>query len=456
MLFSKLICNRRAALATLLSASLFIAACGDNKSEEAAIAFPSTYQPLDSEPVFIKNATILLGNGEKLNEANILLKDGKIKALGKRVKTVKGAIEIDGTGKYVTPGIIDTHSHLGVYPSPGTRSHSDGNEAVNPVTADVWAEHSVWPQDPGFVAAMAGGVTSMQVLPGSANLFGGRSVTLKNVPAHTYQAMKFPDAPYGLKMACGENPKRVYGDKGGPQTRMGNVAGYRKAWIDAADYLKLIEAGTPPKRDLKLETLAGVLKGEILIHNHCYRADEMVTMMDLAKEFNYKVTSFHHAIESYKITEQLKENDVCSSMWADWWGFKMEAFDMVRENIPMVDAAGACAIVHSDSAKGIQRLHQEAAKAMAAGNRVGIEVDEARAITWITQNPAKALGILDQTGTLEEGKMADVVLWSGTPFSVYTHAEQVFVDGALVYDRNDESKQPLSDFSLGIHNYSAE
>ena len=456
MLFPKLISNRRVALATLLSASLFLAACGDKNAEDTTIDFPSTYKALESAPIFIENATILLGNGEKLNEANILLKDGKIKAVGKRVKSVKDAIEIDGTGKYVTPGIIDTHSHLGVYPSPGTRSHSDGNEAVNPVTADVWAEHSVWPQDPGFVAAMAGGVTSMQVLPGSANLFGGRSVTLKNVPAHTYQAMKFPDAPYGLKMACGENPKRVYGDKGGPQTRMGNVAGYRKAWIDAADYLKQIEAGTPPKRDLKLETLAGVLKGEILIHNHCYRADEMVTMMDLAKEFNYKVTSFHHAIESYKITDQLKENDVCSSMWADWWGFKMEAFDMVRENIPMVEAAGACAIVHSDSGKGIQRLHQEAAKAMAAGNRVGIEIDEARAMTWITQNPAKALGILDQTGTLEEGKMADVVLWSGTPFSVYTHAEQVFVDGALVYDRNDESKQPLSDFSLGILNHSAE
>ena len=457
MLLSKIIRNRPIVLASLLTASLFISACGGDKdTEEAAIAFPSTYKPLESAPIFIENATILLGNGDMLKEANILLKDGKIESIGSRVKSVKGAIEIDATGKYVTPGIIDTHSHLGVYPSPGTRSHSDGNEIVGPQTADVWAEHSIWPQDPGFVAAMAGGVTSMQILPGSANLFGGRTVTVKNVPAHTYQAMKFPDAPHGLKMACGENPKRVYGDKGGPYTRMGNVAGYRKAWIDAADYLKQIEAGTPPKRDLKLETLAGVLKGEILIHNHCYRADEMVTMMDLAKEFNYKVTSFHHAIESYKITEQLKENDVCSSMWADWWGFKMEAFDMIRENIPMVDAAGACAIVHSDSDKGIQRLHQEAAKAMAAGNRVGLEVDEAKAITWITQNPAKALGILDQTGTLEKGKMADVVLWTGTPFSVFSHAEKVFVDGALVYDRNDISKQPITDFSLGVLNHSAE
>jgi len=457
MQFPRLISNRYLTFAALLSGMLFLAACGDKENDnQATIAFQSTYKPLESAPIFIKNATILLGNGDRLDKANILLKDGKIKAIGKRAKSVKDAIEIDGTGKYVTPGIIDTHSHLGVYPSPGTKSHADGNEMVGPQTADVWAEHSIWPQDPGFVTAMAGGVTSMQVLPGSANLFGGRSVTLKNIPAHTYQAMKFPEAPYGLKMACGENPKRVYGEKGGPQTRMGNVAGYRKAWIDAADYLAKTEAGTPPKRDLKLETLAGVLKGEILIHNHCYRADEMATMMDLAKEFNYKITSFHHAIESYKIADLLKENDVCSSMWADWWGFKMEAFDTVRENIPMVDAAGACAIVHSDSGEGIQRLHQEAAKAMAAGNRAGIEVDEALAMTWITQNPAKALGILDKTGTLEEGKMADVVLWTGTPFSVYTHAEKVFVDGALVYDRNDKNMQPVTDFSLGILNHNAE
>ncbi|MBT8143006.1 MAG: amidohydrolase [Gammaproteobacteria bacterium] len=448
-------------LATLIACSLFMTACGKQENDEAAKeAFSSTYQALESAPVFIQNATILLGNGEKLNEANILLKDGKIEAVGKRVKSVKGAIEIDATGKYVTPGVIDTHSHLGVYPSPGTRSHRDGNEAVAPVTADVWAEHSVWPQDPGFITALAGGVTSMQILPGSANLFGGRSVTVKNVPAHTYQAMKFPGAPHGLKMACGENPKRVYGDKGGPQTRMGNVAGYRRAWIDAADYLKKSEAAAegsePPKRDLKLETLAGVLKGEILVHNHCYRADEMATMLDLAKEFDYKVTSFHHAIEAYKIGDLLAANDTCASMWADWWGFKMEAFDMVRENIPMVEAAGACAIVHSDSGKGIQRLHQEAAKAMASGQRVGLDYDEATAISWITQNPAKALGILEHTGTLEEGKMADVVLWSDSPFSVYTHAEKVFVDGALIYDRFDESKQPVTDFSLGVLNFGAE
>ncbi len=270
----------------------------------------------------------------------------------------------------------------------------------------------------------------MQILPGSANLFGGRSVTVKNVPARTYQAMKFPGAPHGLKMACGENPKRVYGAKGvAPTTRMGNVAGYRSAWAAAQKYSRDWEryengeAEEEPERNLQLETLAGVLKGEILVHNHCYRADEMATMLDIAKEFGYRVTAFHHAVEAYKVADLLAENDTCAAMWADWWGFKIEAYDGVRENIPMVDAAGACAIVHSDSEIGMQRLNQEAAKAMAAANRIGFDIDEAQAIRWLTSNPAKALGIGDDTGTLSAGRMADLVVWSGNPFSVYTKAD---------------------------------
>jgi len=444
-------------LIALLSGALLLSACSnkeESKEEDQASApFPSTYAAIESEAIFIDNATILIGNGEMLNEAGILLEDGKIAAVGKRVKAPRGAIVIDGSGKYVTPGIIDNHSHLGVYPSPGVRAHSDGNEMVNPNTAGVWAEHAVWPQDPGFAQALAGGVTSMQILPGSGNVVGGRTVVLKNVPAVTYQAMKFPGAPHGLKMACGENPKRVYGEKGGPMTRMGTFAKYRDIWIKASDYKKKLDAakegGEAPPRDLTLETLAGVLNGEILLHNHCYRADEMATILDIAKEFNYKISSFHHATEAYKIPELLKASDTCASMWADWWGFKIEAYDTVRENIGMVEAAGACAIVHSDSAIGIQRLNQEAAKAMASAQRVGIEVNEAVAMTWLSQNPAKSLGILDMVGTLEEGKMADVVLWTASPFSVYSKAEKVFIDGALVYDLNDPSTHPVSDFALG-------
>ena len=376
---------------------------------------------------------------------------------------------IDAEGRWVTPGLIDVHSHLGVYASPGIKAHSDGNEATAPVTAQVWAEHSVWPQDPGFNRAREGGVTALQVLPGSANLIGGRGVTLKNVPATSYQGMKFPAAPHGLKMACGENPKRVYGEKGQtPSTRMGNVAGYRAQWIEARRYIQDWEEyekkkngkkndkngqygiSGPPKRDLRLETLVAVLKGEILVHMHCYRADEMMTVLDMADEFGYRISAFHHGVEAYKIAGELAENGVCGALWADWWGFKAEAYDGIQENIAIVDRPeGGCAIVHSDSEEGIQRLNQEAAKAMTRGRRAGMDIAPEHAIRWITANPAKSMGILDQTGTLEPGKMADVVIWNGNPFSVYAKADQVFVDGALLYDRNDPARQPVSDFELG-------
>ena len=417
-------------------------------------AYPSTYAPIAAPPVLITDATVLTGTGTRLDAADVLLRDGRIVAVGQGLQAPAGATVIDGSGKWVTPGLIDVHSHLGVYPSPGTSSHSDGNEMTAPVTANVWAEHSVWPQDPGFAAALAGGVTALQILPGSANLVGGRGVTLKNVPAHTYQAMKFPGAPWGLKMACGENPKRVYGERGGPATRMGNVAGYRAAFIDAAEYRRKqtedSDGDSAGKRDLKLETLAGAMAGEIMVHIHCYRADEMATMLDLADEFGFKVAAFHHGVEAYKLADRLAEEGVCGALWADWWGFKMEAFDGIQENIALVDRPpGGCAIVHSDSAEGIQRLNQEAAKVMANAARAGMSIAPERAIQWITANPAKSMGILDATGTLEAGKMADVVLWSGNPFSVYAQAEQVYVDGARVYDRDDPARQPRSDFMLG-------
>ncbi|MEM7352433.1 MAG: amidohydrolase [Acidobacteriota bacterium] len=449
----------RLALASWVCWTYAVVATGP-ASLAAEEPFASTYEPLPAQTTWIHGATILTGTGEPTGGA-ILLRDGVIAAIGRNVPPPDGAVRIDATGRWVTPGIIDVHSHLGVYPSPGLGAHEDGNEATEPVTADVWAEHSIWPQDPGFSRALAGGVTSMMILPGSANLIGGRGVTVKNVPSRTIQGLKFPGAPHGLKMACGENPKRVYGRQDlAPSTRMGNVAGYRAAWIKAARYkedweiyeqaIADGEAAEAPERDLELETLAGVLAGEILVHNHCYRADEMTVMIDVAREFGYRVTAFHHAVEAYKIADLLAENDICSAMWADWWGFKLEAFDAVRENVALVDRAGACAIVHSDSAQGIQRLNQEAAKIMAAANRSGLEVDREQAIRWITSNAARALGIHERTGSLEVGKMADVVIWSGDPFSVYSKADQVFIDGAMVYDRADPARQPMSDFEIGI------
>ncbi len=415
--------------------------------------YPSTYRRIAAPPVLIRGATVLTGTGSRLDNADVLLRDGRIAAVGASLDAPADAVRVDGSGKWVTPGVIDIHSHLGVYPSPAANAHSDGNEATAPNTAQVWAEHSVWPQDPGFHAALAGGVTSLQVLPGSANLIGGRGVTLKNVSTTSYQAMKFPGAPWGLKMACGENPKRVYGQKGGPSTRMGNVAGYRAAFADAADYMKKRKAGgkdAEAKRDLKLDTLAGAINGDIRVNIHCYRADEMAIMLDLAKEFGFKIASFHHGVEAYKLADRLAAEGVCGALWADWWGFKMESFDGIQENIAIVDRApGGCAIVHSDSGEGIQRLNQEAAKVMANARRVGIQISPEHAIRWITANPAKAMGILEQTGTLETGKMADVVVWSGNPFSSYALAEQVYVDGARLFDRRDPARRPVSDFMLG-------
>lgn len=426
------------------SAGAAAAEAGDEAAKDPP--FPSTYKPYPGEPVALVGATVFDGAGGRIDNGTVLLRDGKVVAAGAGLAT-DGYRVIDGSGKFVTPGVIDIHSHLGDYPTPSVEAHSDGNEATSPTTPEVWAEHSVWPQDPGFTRALAnGGVTSLQILPGSANLMGGRSVTLKNVPARTVQGMKFPGAPYGFKMACGENPKRVYGGKGrAPSTRMGNFAANRQAWLDALAYMK----DEKRKRDLGKETLAGVLEGDILVHNHCYRADEMALVIDMAKEMGYRVSAFHHAVESYKIGDLLKENDVCSAVWADWYGFKMESYDGIPENAALIHNQGACVIIHSDSDQGIQRLNQEAAKAQAAGRRMGIDIPDAEVVRWFTLNPAKAMGIDGMTGSLEAGKMADVVLWNGSPLSVYSRPEKVWIDGALMYDALDPKRRPVSDFELG-------
>jgi imidazolonepropionase-like amidohydrolase len=423
-------------------------------SRPNADPFPSTYQPWASRPTLIRNVHIFTGVGPLIRDGAVLMENGKIVAVGQNIAAPEGALEIDGQGKYVTPGLIDTHSHLGVYPAPGTAAHSDGNEATAPVTAHVWAEHSVWPQDPQFPRVLAGGTTTIQVLPGSANLIGGRGVTLKVVPGRSVQAMKFPGAPYGLKMACGENPKRVYANRG-PATRMANVAGYRTAWINAEAYRRRWDrynanpTGEPPARDLNNETLAEVLRGNILVHNHCYQADEMLVMIDIAKEFGYNIRSFHHGVESYKIADILARDSISASIWSDWGGFKMEALDGVKANVGLTHVAGARTIVHSDDPSYSQRLNQEAAKSLAAGRLAGLSLTEEDAISWITINAAWALGVHQQTGSLEQGKNADLVLWSGHPLSVYTRAERVWIDGAMLYDRNDPAQHWRTDFELG-------
>jgi imidazolonepropionase-like amidohydrolase len=451
---------------------------------QAAQPYPSTYKPAPVAPTLIRGATVLTGVGTRLESSDVLIVDGRIAAIGRDIPAPSDARVIDAQGKWVTPGLIDVHSHLGVAAAPFVAAHDDSNEMTSAVTPNVWVEHSLWPQDPGFETALEGGVTTLQVLPGSSNLAGGRSVVVRNIRATTYQQMKFPDAPYGLKMACGENPKRLHGGRGqSPGTRMANVAVLRQALLDAQEYrrqwgkyeLELAafqrkqesdrqtarkknsdDAGqaaappSPPKRDLKQETLVDLLEGRNRAQVHCYRADDMATMLDIAAEFGFRIAVFHHGVEAYKIAKLLAQQGVCAALWADWWGFKMEAYDGIQENLALVDRAdGGCAIVHSDSAEGIQRLNQEAAKAMARGVRLGLDIPPERAIRWVTANPARALGLDDRIGTLEPGKLADVVIWNRNPLSVYALTQQVFIAGELIFDRAQPSPQPRSDFLLG-------
>jgi imidazolonepropionase-like amidohydrolase len=237
---------------------------------------------------------------------------------------------------------------------------------------------------------------------------------------------------------------------------MGNVAGYRGAFIEAAAYRDEWDgwfanpAGDPPKRDLGLETLAEVLRGNILVQWHCYTADEMATNLEIAKEFGFHVRSFHHAVEAYKIRDLLAAAGTSASMWSENWGFKMEALDGISENVALVSAAGVRAIVHSDDDMRVQFLNHEAAKSMWAGRRAGLDVGRDEALRWVTANPAWALGIDDRVGTLEVGKNADIVLWSADPLTVYAVADQVWIDGALRWDRTDPEYQRAADFELGL------
>jgi imidazolonepropionase-like amidohydrolase len=429
----------------------------------------------DSPPVLIRGGKLLLGNGKSIERGFVLMRGGKIAAVGAGDGDAPaGARIIDATGRFVTPGLIDTHSHIGVYPTPYVEAHNDGNEMTTPVTPGVRAVDAFWVQDPGIQRALAGGVTTIQALPGSGNLIGGRAVTLKLRKATTARAMHFQGAPDGLKMACGENPKRVYGErKQTPMTRMGNLALQREAFLKAKrlvrewdewrdkekkrreeekkppvegeDEQKPAEPTLPPARDVHLETLAAAIEGRVLVHVHCYRSDDMANMIALADEMGFAIRSFHHALEAYKIRDLLADKHISVSTWADWWGFKMEAYDGIPENLALVSAAGGRAIVHSDSREGIRRLNQEAAKGMYAGRHGGIDISDGEALRWVTANPAWALGVHKRAGTLEKGKDADVVIWDHPPFSVYARADKVFVDGVERHDGSAE-QDTWSDF----------
>lgn len=420
--------------------------------------FPSTYRPLPRVDTLIVHATILDGEGHRIDDGELLLREGKVAAIGHDLAG-GGARIVDARRRWVTPGIIDIHSHDGTYVVPLTtidEKSSDVSELSDANAAGTWIESAINPQDPAFPLALAGGVTALQVLPGSSPVFGGRSVVLKPITATTMQAMKFPGAAQGMKMACGENPKSESVERGrGPTSRQGEIAFIRDAFAQARHYMyewneylagKEDEA---PADDPKLDTLAAVLNGDIAVHMHCYRADEMAVMIDLGRQIGFRIAAFHHAVEGYKIPQLLAENHICAVVWSDWWGYKMEALDGIRENAAFIDAAGGCVMMHSDSPVLGQWLNVEAGKAAAAGRRAGLALPPEHVIAWLTSNPARALGLSDRIGSLAPGKNADVVIWSGEPFSVFTHADTVFIDGAVAYDRGDPAYRPNSDFMLG-------
>ena len=426
---------------------------------QAALEAPeSRYRPLPRVDTLLSGATILDGVGGRIEHADLLMRDGRIVVVGHALSH-EGAVVVDASGRWITPGIIDIHTHYGTYVLPQSAAEasvSDVLEESDPNVADTWIEHAVRPGDPAFSRALASGVTTLQILPGSSALFGGRTVIVKPVPAVTLDQMRFPGARQGLKMACGSNPASSFGGRGRfPNSRQGEIAGVRAAFLEAQRYLKEWEdyrAGRradAPRRDLKLDTLAAVIRGELRVHVHCYRADDIANWISTLEDFGVHLSAVHHAVEAYKIAPLLAQKQVCTAVWPDWWGFKREAEDGIPENGAFIDAAGGCVVMHSDIPVLGSLLNIEAAKAAAAGRRAGLAISEEHAIRWITSNAAKALGLETQVGHLASGMNADVVVWSGNPFSIYSKADLVFIDGAVAYDRHGPSSQRPSDLELG-------
>ena len=383
----------------------------------------------------ITNATVVPVDGPVIADGTVVVEDGRIAAVGADVAVPAGATVVDAAGGWLTPGLIDLHSHMGVYPWPGLNAHGDGNEMTHPVTPQVWAGDSVRVMDPAFSRARAGGVTTVHVIPGSGNLMGGQGVVLKLRRARTLAGLVVDDAPRTIKMACGENPKRVYAeDENGPSTRMGNLAWMRATFQSALDYraARASEAVPPVAEDPALETILDVIDGKVRVHVHCYRHDDIEGILRTFDQFGVKVTAFHHATDAYKVRDLLAAHGAGVATWPDWWGFKIEAYDAIPENIKLVKEAGLPVALHSDSADMVQRLPMEAAKV------VGTGLDEARAWETITLDPARLLGMDDRLGSITPGKDADLALFDRDPFDVRARVQKTWIEGTLVYDREAE------------------
>jgi imidazolonepropionase-like amidohydrolase len=384
--------------------------------------------------VLIKNAVVMTVTHGNIQGGSVYVKDGKIAAVGKDVSAPAGVPVLDAGGKYLTPGIIDSHSHIAL--------DDDVNEATSPITPQMMMIDAFDYQDKAVYRGLAGGVTTSLLLHGSANMIGGQAVVIKHKYGAGRDGMLFPGAPRSIKFASGENPKRVYGSRDQlPSTRMGNFAVQRQALVEARDYMRewddynaRVKAGDKdakmPKRDLKLDALADVLRGKLFVQIHCYRADEFLTEMAMAKEFGYKVRAFHHALEAYKVPDKLAEENVAIATFADWWGYKNEAWDAIPWNAVLAMRKGVRVAIKSDSEDFARRLNQEAAKTMRYGGAT-----EEEALKMITLNAAWIIGVDDRVGSIDVGKDADLVIWDGYPLSSYGVPNKVLIDGDVYFDR---------------------
>src|SRR3954467_14064665 len=388
-----------------------------------------------SNELVIKNATLLTVTHGKIQNGSVYVKDGKIVAFGATVNAPASATVIDAGGKYVTPGIIDSHSHMAL--------RDDVNEATSPIVPHMRMIDAFDYTDKAIYRALAGGVTSALLLHGSADMIGGQAVVIKTKYGLDRDELLFPGAPQSIKFASGENPKRVYGGrKQLPSTRMGNFAVQRAALQEAKEYMRdwddynaKVQKGDKdtkaPKRDLKLEALANVLRGKYLVQIHCYRADEFLTEMAIAKEFGYKIRAFHHALEVYKVADKVAAEGIAMATWPDWWGYKVEAQDAIPWNAVISMKKGVRVAIKSDSEDITRRLNQEAGKIIRYG---GVTEDEA--MRMLTLNPAWIIGVGDKVGSLDVGKDADITIWDKYPLSSYALADKVLIDGDVYFDKN--------------------
>ena len=417
------------AVVALLAASL----CAQEAQQNAAQAAPPNANQATPQDVVIKNGTILTITHGKIEGGSVLIHNGKIAAVGKTVNAPANAQVIDATGKFVMPGIIDAHAHLAL--------SDDVNEATNPVVPHMNMRDAFDYTDKAIYQAMAGGVTTSLLLHGSANMIGGQAVVMKHKFGLDADQMVFPNAPRSIKFASGENPKRVYGRRNQlPSTRMGNFEVQRAALQEAKEYMRewddydaKVKKGDKdakaPKRDLKLEALADVLRGKMMVQIHIYRADEFLTEMEIAKEFGYKIRAFHHGLEAYKVADKIAAAGIGLATFADWWGYKVEAWDAIPWNAVMSMRKGVRVAIKSDSNDFNRRLNQEAAKTIRYGGAT-----EEEALKMITINPAWIVGVDDRVGSIDVGKDADLVIWDKHPLSTYAKVEKVMIDGDIFFD----------------------